>query len=296
MSLSKKNETTSNIEEKKGEEATENVSFLTKIYASSINATLMKVAETSLNWMVGNKDNNIFWNFNMPQSQNKNASDKTLIALTIDDAPGYNLDGIVELLDFLKEQDVKVTFFIISSMIKNPNTNEMNESAAKIVRRMLSDGHELANHAVIDKPLKNLTESEYYDAIKECEDAILLFDEHFNDKDRIKWYRPPSAIMTKTQYKVLTKINYKIAMASKYGLDTENVECTKYLRDFYTNNMQNGDLMVMHTPDKRVKRYPLIYAIKQIIIDLKTQKKGIQFGTLSTLYHRSTESTEVHQK
>src|SRR5258708_8017762 len=58
------------------------------------------------------------------------------IALTIDDGP-HEPTG-VQLLDIFKQQGVKVTFFVVGRrMSELPHLN----------RRMIPDGHEVANHS-----------------------------------------------------------------------------------------------------------------------------------------------------
>ena len=57
------------------------------------------------------------------------------VAITFDDGPGRRTD---DLLDFLKENDIRVTFFLVG--------NRMNEFASD-VRRQAAEGHELGYHS-----------------------------------------------------------------------------------------------------------------------------------------------------
>jgi len=79
------------------------------------------------------------------------------IALTFEDGPSYDTE---ELLDLLKYEfpDVKVTFFLVGMRIdalcpeldtwQTPQERaETKEARQALVRRMLIDGHELANHS-----------------------------------------------------------------------------------------------------------------------------------------------------
>ena len=61
-------------------------------------------------------------------------STKKIVYLTFDDGPSENT---TKILDILKENDVKATFFIISPYI--PSHNE-------IVKRIYDEGHSLGNH------------------------------------------------------------------------------------------------------------------------------------------------------
>eukprot|EP00483_Globobulimina_turgida_P010443 UN10464 len=236
-----------------------------------------------MNWLVWNTNNDIYWNFDLKKTNKK------YVAFTMDDSPGIGLKGTMELLDFLKSLNIQITFFIISSMVRHPITKEINAAAAKVINRMLCDGHELANHAVYDEKLINLQENEYYEKIKECEDTICEFDKNF--KNKVKWYRPPSGMMTKLHYNVLNQFGYKIAMANKYGRDTQNCKSINYLVDFYTNDVNEGDIIIIHTPDElREDRYELLKAIKIIITRL--HNNGILLTTLSNVYNCSMHSSD----
>src|SRR5262245_49092980 len=63
--------------------------------------------------------------------------DRRLVYLTFDDGP--NPTATPELLDLLKEKNVRVTFFLID--------HHVNEATAPIVRRMFEEGHAVAQHS-----------------------------------------------------------------------------------------------------------------------------------------------------
>ena len=63
------------------------------------------------------------------------ASDKKYIYLTFDE--GYEAGYTEKILDVLKQNDVKATFFITAHYL---NTQE------DLVKRMLEEGHEVGNH------------------------------------------------------------------------------------------------------------------------------------------------------
>ena len=70
---------------------------------------------------------------------------KKLVALTFDDGPQRT--QTTRLLDFLKEQDVRVTFFMIGVSVKE---------APEIVRRCAREGHQVASHTYNHKDLTKL--------------------------------------------------------------------------------------------------------------------------------------------
>ena len=70
---------------------------------------------------------------------------KKLVALTFDDGPQRT--QTTRLLDFLKEQGVHVTFFMVGVSIKE---------APEIVRRAAAEGHQVASHTYNHKDLTKL--------------------------------------------------------------------------------------------------------------------------------------------
>ena len=71
--------------------------------------------------------------------------DKKLIALTFDDGPHPELTPW--LLDFLWEQDVRVTFFVLGCNV---------EETPDILRRAAAEGHQIGNHTYHHKDLTKL--------------------------------------------------------------------------------------------------------------------------------------------
>jgi peptidoglycan/xylan/chitin deacetylase (PgdA/CDA1 family) len=74
------------------------------------------------------------------------------LALTFDDGPLAPFTG--EILDILKKRDVHATFFINTQ--NNGNDVDHAPSSRELVRRIVSEGHGLANHTVHHLSLKTL--------------------------------------------------------------------------------------------------------------------------------------------
>jgi peptidoglycan/xylan/chitin deacetylase (PgdA/CDA1 family) len=74
------------------------------------------------------------------------------LALTFDDGPLSPFTG--EILDILKKNDVHATFFINTQ--NNDNDVDHAPASRELVRRMVSEGHGLANHTVHHLSLKTL--------------------------------------------------------------------------------------------------------------------------------------------
>ncbi len=70
---------------------------------------------------------------------------KKIVALTFDDGPGGYTE---ELLDLLKKEGVKATFFVLGTRV---------DTYPELIRRMEAEGHEVGNHSNSHKNLKSMT-------------------------------------------------------------------------------------------------------------------------------------------
>ncbi len=94
------------------------------------------------------------------------------VFLTFDDGPSYEVT--TEILNILKEEDVKATFFVLGTMVK---------SNPEVLRREYKEGHYIANHGyshIYSKVYKN--KYSVIEEYKKCEKEIkkALNDENYN--------------------------------------------------------------------------------------------------------------------
>jgi MYXO-CTERM domain-containing protein len=78
--------------------------------------------------------------------------DNNVLALTFDDGPDWN--NTAKVLDVLRDNDVKATFFINS---KNWSDLEMDQPMRALVVRMVDEGHDLASHTKAHTDLATLS-------------------------------------------------------------------------------------------------------------------------------------------
>ncbi len=84
------------------------------------------------------------------------------IALTFDDGP--HAQNTPRLLDILKHAGVKATFFVVGqNAVLYPD----------ILKRIVAEGHELANHSYSHPVLASLSESAVHDQLDRTHDAVL---------------------------------------------------------------------------------------------------------------------------
>lgn len=104
----------------------------------------------------------------------ENSSDKKIVYLTFDDGPSENITPLI--LNLLKQENIKVTFFLLGS-----NT----ELYPQIVQREYSEGHFLANHGYSHKYSQIYQNPEtILNDFQQCEQSIkkALNNENYTSK------------------------------------------------------------------------------------------------------------------
>ena len=191
-------------------------------------------------------------------------SNKPIIALTIDDTP--DADTTTLILNVLKQNKIKATFFLISSQILG---NE------KIVEAIVSDGHELGNHMTEDKPSIKLSPKEFEEDLLKAHSIISRFSE-------TKWMRPASGWYNTKMVKIAKKHNYRIALGSIFPYDT-HIRSSWFAINHILFNARLGSIIVLHDGNSRGHR--TVKTLAKILPILLA--RGYQFATLSQLFSES---------
>lgn len=128
--------------------------------------------------------------------QNNFESDgRKIVFLTFDDGPSTTVTP--QILDILKDNDIKATFFLLGSNI------ESNAESKKLVSRILEDGHAIGNHTYthdlkIIYPGNKVNSDKYMEEVRETNNAISnIIGKEF--KTRIT--RMPGGYMSRKYYK-----------------------------------------------------------------------------------------------
>ncbi len=143
-----------------------------------------------------------------------------IIALTIDDAPTSK--DTPQILDILKQYDVKATFFCIGHNIVHADPSR------DILARMHHEGHELGNHMMLDAPSYQLSEEEFTKQLLEV-DCLLEEITHGSNggtpseiplnNTASKWFRPGHGFFTRKMVDTALKHGYKTALGDCYPHD-----------------------------------------------------------------------------
>lgn len=148
------------------------------------------------------------------------------IALTFDDGP--NCKYTPQLLDGLKERDVKATFFLIGKYV---------EECPDVVKRMNDEGHLIGNHTYDHVEITTLSDEA---ALKEIHDTnAVIYDIIHED---VEYMRPPFGVW---QRNLEEDLDVMPVMWSVDPLDwtTSNTQeiINKVVRD-----VEDGDIILMH--------------------------------------------------
>ena len=164
-----------------------------------------------------------------------NSEDKT-IYLTFDE--GYEAGYTSRILDILKENDVKATFFLTAHYV---NTQE------ELVQRMIDEGHIIGNHTVNHKSMPDLSEEEIK---KEVMDLHQVIYEKFNYE--MKYIRPPKGEFSQRTLQLTNSLEYTTVMWSfAYEDWNENKQPNEEKsKQKILDNLHNGEIMLLHGNSK----------------------------------------------
>ena len=183
-----------------------------------------------------------------------------IIYLTFDE--GYEAGYTEKILDTLKENDVKVTFFITSHYLN---------TASDLVEKMINEGHMLGNHTVNHKSMPSISDEEIEKEIKQLHQAVI---EKFNYE--MQYMRPPKGEFNERTLKKTSELGYKTVMWSfaYFDWDEKKQPSLEESKKMIINNLHCGEIMLLH-PNSKTNSEVLDIIIKEA----KTQ--GYEFKLLN---------------
>lgn len=208
-----------------------------------------------------------------------------VVALTIDDAPcpwdsgDCGTKAILEAIALHNQkysylEPARATFFIISSHLL-PNS--------QIISEIIAQGHEIANHGVIDETHALLTPQKFERQLKEAHEKLL----ELTGNHEIRWYRPGRGFYNQTMLKAIANLTAKenydlqLVLASMIPFDTFNLVNNPWLTAMYAKQMVfPGAILVFHANSTKVANNTAI-ALPGILEDLR--QRDYRIVTVSEL-------------
>jgi len=177
------------------------------------------------------------------------------ILLTFDDGPNYGTTE--ELLELLKEKNIKALFFCLGENVsKYPG----------LCQRIIDEGHTIGNHTYSHKKL-NETDREEID--REISRTNILLKERFNY--HVKYFRPPHGRFTFSTNKILKKHKLKNVMWSLLTWDYKGD--FKVVEKSISKYIKKNSIVVLHDSDKTKKI--LLDSVNLIIEEAKKRNYNI---------------------
>lgn len=215
------------------------------------------------------------------------------IYLTFDDGPIPNVTEWV--LDLLKDENIKATFFCIGENIKrNP----------EIFKRILKEGHAIGNHTFNHLNGWKTNTNDYVENFQLCEEMMEIGSWKQDDGSRMmedenaklkteysklnterltlnsnltKLFRPPYGKIKPLQAKKIRNKGYKIIMWDVLSYDFNKKITPKICLENVIENTTTGSVIVFHDSLKAQKnmQYTLPIAIQ------KLKEKGFEFDVIN---------------
>jgi len=195
-------------------------------------------------------------------------------ALTFDDGP-TDEEAMYLLLDLLREFNTKATFFVISNFAKIPGRDA-------VMRKIVEDGHQLANHGVRDRPMVCYGRARFKREVLECEEEIVHFDPSFLTKPKL--FRPPCGLVSKGMMKTLRELGYTTVMTNCWSMDSNYANNPKWHTDAMLRCLEAGSIVCLHCPTKpgSCSRIQTLEITRSLLEEGKRQ--GIEFCSLAEVF------------
>lgn len=186
-------------------------------------------------------------------------SEKPYVYLTFD--CGYEAGYTEKILEVLKQNDVKATFFI---------TGHYLNSASDLVKKMIDEGHIIGNHTADHICMPESTDEEIKEDVMELHTA--LYNKFGYE---MKYIRPPKGEYSERTVAYTNTLGYTTVM---WSFAYDDWEESKQGREDYgkkkiLDNVHNGEVTLLHSTSKDNSNI-LDYCIKEI------KNMGYEFKSL----------------
>lgn len=152
---------------------------------------------------------------------------------------GYEYNNLTaKILDVLKEKKVKAIFFVTRSYC----SNKWHDNTA-LVRRIIDEGHVLANHSVNHPVMPTLT-------IDKMKSEIMDLHNYIKEKFgyEMTLFRPPTGAFSERSLAVAQSLGYKTVNWSfaYYDYDTAKQPDKTYAYNLIVNSAHKGAIYLLH--------------------------------------------------
>lgn len=183
------------------------------------------------------------------------------VALTFDDGPRPEIAR--EMLNVLGRYRARATFFVVGSMV---------DQHPRLVRRMMNEGHEVANHSYSHPRLDGMTEDEIRTELARCDRAVFEAT-----GARTNLFRPPGMRYDGTVLRAAQSLGY-VTVHWNVAAQDFKPQPAQIIADKVLSTVRPGSVVLLHGhPDT-------LAALPTIVEELSRQ--GYRFVTVSQMLGR----------
>ncbi|MCC6932961.1 MAG: glycosyltransferase [Deltaproteobacteria bacterium] len=204
-----------------------------------------------------------------PLMWHQGAKNSNQIAITFDDGP--DPEYTAQILDVLKEKNVKAAFFLVGQNAA---------SYPDIVKRIYAEGHEIGNHSYTHANLAEMSQRRAMLELNATQRIIESITGHVTTLFRPPYNADvkPANIKECTALEVAQRLGYLVVMQSIDSEDWQEPEVNELLRRI-KERRREGNVLLFH--DAGGDRSKTVEALPQIIDYLR--RRGDEIVPLSTL-------------
>jgi polysaccharide deacetylase family sporulation protein PdaB len=187
------------------------------------------------------------------------------VALTFDDGPDNHFT--IQILDILKKNNVKATFFIVGEKAK---------AHPEVVKRIVNEGHVIGNHSWDHSDFPKISTDEVKQEISKTQDELYTIVGF-----RPTLFRPPYGALNSSEINTIASMGLSII---DWSVDTKDWAGTptQQIIGYVKKELKPGGIILQHCAvGKKENLSNTVNALEQMIPLLKNE--GYDFVTVPTL-------------
>ena len=194
------------------------------------------------------------------------------VAFTIDD--GFcgvdNPNGcmVEEIIELFKKYDSNATFFV--------NGSHCLYTDKLLVSKLHENGHEIANHNMMDWPYDKYTSEEFLRDFNRTEEVLFQYR-----KNSPKWYRAPFGKINKKMQSIIDQKGLINVVTDAFAHDTA-IPDPDWIAKFILKKVRPGSIVLIHMPERNVREWNF-EAMEKTLAGLK--QKNYKVVNLTQLYN-----------
>lgn len=185
--------------------------------------------------------------------------ERKVVALTFDDGP--HGPATERLLDILRKENVKATFFLVGKMV---------EKHLDLVQQEAAEGHEIANHTYSHTRLLGLTPDRVE---SELRDGAQVIDKAVGSRPRL--FRPPGGEYDNETIEAAKRLGYVMVLWTDDPSDYQRIS-PDLIESRILKHVRNGSIVLLHDGiPETLEMLPDLIA--------KLRQQGYKFVTISEM-------------